>query len=87
MKLYYHAWIAEDLNVREERLHSLNDIITLSDLIHILMQQSLEKRNVFSKLEKIYISYNNALVSKDDLLHIKVSDEDTVAFFPAISGG
>ena len=86
MKVTYHAWIAEDLGIIEENIDDADDS-SLYDLLNTIKKQNKRKEEIFSKMDNIYIALNNKLINKNSIENTNIKAEDTISFFPAISGG
>ncbi|MBL4590141.1 MAG: MoaD/ThiS family protein [Alphaproteobacteria bacterium] len=86
MKVTYHAWISEIIGVSSEEIQ-IDKETFISDILSTIIERSIKNKNVFERLDKIYIARNDTLIDKNNLKKIAVSNDDTVSFFPAISGG
>lgn len=86
MKITYFAWIAEQLG-RDEELFAYpsTGTINMKQLVSSLNGQYNGK--VFGDFNKIYVALNGVLVRKDKMEDVHIEPNDTVSFFPAISGG
>ena len=86
MKVIYHAWISETIGVSSEEIQ-IDKETFISYILSSIIERSIKNKNVFERLDKIYIARNDTLIDKNNLKKIAVSNDDTVSFFPAISGG
>lgn len=86
MKVTYHAWISETIGVSHEEIQ-IDKKTFISDILSTITERSIKNKNVFERLDKIYIAQNDTLIDKKNLEKIEVSNDDTISFFPAISGG
>ena len=82
MKILYFANLRDTIGKSEEYFTIENEI-SISDLIALLKKKNKKYKTAFNNKEKLMYAVNCEYVKSSK----KVSDKDEVAFFPLVTGG
>lgn len=83
MKIFYFAWVRDNIGNSQEEIFCPKNVKTIGQLAEYLKRQSDGHARAFEDMSVIRAAINHQFVDHDT----KVLDSDEVAFFPPVTGG